>query len=144
MNKTPTVLGIDPGVSTGICLAYSLRGEYRYTTATCTTPEEVWEFIDEGISVVVIERFDASLISRYGLTTHGTWWGVKALCWANNIEVVEDTPTQRKPYIPLAKHIVDSREHLTRHDLRHEIDATAHVVRYLYHEGWIKSLEVPS
>jgi hypothetical protein len=107
---------------------------------TLDTPEEVWSLVASPVQAVVMERFNAQLISKYGLHTVRVIGGVQALCWANNIELVEDTPTQRKPYLTYARKLVADTPHHSRTDLRHEIDAMAHVVRVLYKTGYITSL----
>lgn len=143
--RRPTILGVDPGVSTGIALAHYGEDRYHFVTATCETPEQVWEYITTALDVVIIERFDAQLISKYGLHTVGVWWGIKALCWKYGIPVIEDTPTQRKPYLPYARTLVRKQDDMTKHDQRHEIDATSHVVRHLFQLGHISqhALRVP-
>jgi hypothetical protein len=138
----PTILGVDPGVSTGICLAHYVGGKYRYITSTHTDVKSVWDLIDVPVEVVIIERFHAQVISKYGLHTVDLIGGIKALADRAGIRVIEDTPTQRKPYMTYARFIVPHNPSITRTEQRHEIDATAHVVRYLYNIGHITRLKV--
>jgi hypothetical protein len=136
------ILGIDPGVSTGIAIANQIGGKWRFTSLTLTTIEEVYSLVAPPIQVVVVEKFDAQLISKYGLHTVRVIGGVYALAWKYNIEVVTDTPQQRKPYLPYARKLVADTPHHNRTDLRHEIDAMAHVVRLLYKSGHISTIAV--
>lgn len=141
------VLGIDPGVSTGLAFAFqsAVQGQgWKYSTSTLITPEQVWEHIKrpaEGRLVVVIERFHAQLISKYGLHTVSIIGGVEALCWSNGIELVKDTPQQRKPYLEMARRLVIPEKDVRVHEQRHEVDAMSHVARYLYQQGVIRSLQ---
>lgn len=138
----PTVLGIDPGVSTGICLTHYDGKKWHYITSTHTDVVGVWDLIDVPVEVVIVERFHAQLISKYGLHTVDLIGGIKALAHYNGITLIEDTPTQRKPYMAYARHVLPEYPEITRHERRHEIDATAHVVRYLYKMKHITSLKV--
>jgi len=142
--ERPTILGVDPGVSTGIAIAYwdAPNNKWLYTTSTHTDVKTVWDLIDHPIDVAVVERFSAQLISKYGLHTVDLIGGIKALAWYHAITVEEDTPTQRKPYMEYARSLVPPSADIPRHEQRHEIDAMAHVVRYLYRQGFITSLEV--
>ena len=101
-----TIVGIDPGVSTGIAIATlwdNTSGtrtlHYNYFSATCTEPEQVWAYIRPPVDVVIMERFNAQLISKYGLHTVRIIGGVQALCAEHEIQLVEDTPQQRKAYL---------------------------------------------
>lgn len=140
--KFPCVLGIDPGVSTGVAIARYEGDSYVYTTATCTTPEQVLDFISPALDTLIIERFSAQLISKYGLATVLTIGGVMALCRRDGVTVIQDTPTQRRPYLEYAKAQVPTRNLQGHHELRHEIDALAHVIRHLYQLGYITTLQV--
>jgi hypothetical protein len=138
----PTILGIDPGMSTGVALAFLDMGVWHYESATHTSIDTVLDLIAPPVALVLIERFSAQLISKYGLHTVDLIGGIKALAWYHAITVEEDTPTQRKPYMEYARSLVPPSEDIPRHEQRHEIDAMAHVVRYLYRQGFITSLEV--
>jgi hypothetical protein len=139
MIHPPVVMGIDPGVSTGVALAY-FEDEWYYVTNTCKDPSEVWEQICSPITVLVVEQFSAQLISKYGIHTVEVVGGVIALAWKHGIEVIRDTPQQRRPYLEYARAQVPPRGAHTQHDLRHEVDALSHVVRYLYKQGYLISL----
>jgi hypothetical protein len=138
--QPPVVLGIDPGVSTGVALAHYMGGEWQYHTSTHREPHTVWELIQFPIKVLIVENFSAQLISKYGIHTVEVVGGVIALAWKHGIQVVRDTPQQRRPYLEYAKAQVPPRGAHTQHDLRHEVDALSHVVRYLYQNGHITSL----
>lgn len=138
----PTILGIDPGMSTGVALAFLDMGVWHYESATHTSIETVLDLIAPPVALVLIERFSAQLISKYGLHTVDLIGGVKALARYHNIPCVVQTPSQRKPYLEHARTLVPPNTHITRTEQRHEIDAMAHVVRYLYRQGFITSLEV--
>lgn len=142
--KKATILGIDPGVTTGIAIATWANNKWHFITSTHTDVRTVWELIDEPIDVVIVERFSASLISRYGLHTVDLIGGIKALAWSHGIRVEEDTPTQRKPYMAYARSRVALSSDVAPHEQRHEVDALAHVIRYLYRAGQITTLEVYS
>lgn len=140
------VIGIDPGVSTGVAIAtlYDLEtheitaGQYNIITATCTDYNQVWEYIRPPVEVLIIEKFSSQLISKYGIQTVEIVGGVKALCAEHDIELIEDTPQQRKPFLEKARSLVPMRENHTIH----EVDALAHVVRYLYHKGYMDLVAV--
>jgi hypothetical protein len=139
----PVVMGIDPGVSTGVALAYfNPHTGWQYLTSTHKEVSEVWEFIQFPIKVLIVEEFSAQLISKYGIHTVEVVGGVIALAWKHGIEVIRDTPQQRRPYLEYARAQVPPRGAHTQHDLRHEVDSLSHVIRYLYHEGYLTSLEV--
>lgn len=140
--KKPTILGIDPGVSTGIAIAHFASSKWHFITSTHTDVETVWELVDVPVEVVVCERFSAQLISKYGLHTVDLIGGIKALAWLHGVQYIEHTPTQRKPFIEYARSRVAPDPDMTRHDQRHEIDALSHVIRYMYHHQYITSLEV--
>lgn len=146
-----TIVGIDPGVSTGIAVATlwntdigRLGHDYIYSSATCTEPHQVWEYIRSPVDIVIIERFSAQLISKYGIHTVEIIGGVRALCCEHNITLIEDTPAQRNPYMEFAERLVTRDTTVARNDQRHEIDAMAHVVRYLVRHGHLTSLKVPT
>jgi hypothetical protein len=135
-------MGIDPGVSTGVAFAYYTNGAYEYTTNTATSVQEVWDQIAWPVKVLIVEEFNAQLISKYGIHTVEVVGGVIALAYKAGITVIRDTPQQRRPYIAYARAHVPPREHITVHEQRHEVDALSHVVRYLYAQGHITSLRV--
>jgi hypothetical protein len=142
--RPPVVMGIDPGVSTGVAIGFPQESGYGYVTFTAKEPAEVWGAIAGSLSVnvLIVEQFSAQLISKYGIHTVEVIGGVIALAWDRSIEVIRDTPQQRRPYMEYAKARVPPRGAHTQHDLRHEVDALSHVVRYLYKSGHITSLEV--
>jgi Holliday junction resolvasome RuvABC endonuclease subunit len=142
-----SIVGIDPGVSTGLAVAVmGQHGRYQIATATCiardkdddmTTSTQIWRFIRPPVQVVVMEQFAARTISKYGLHTVETVGGVMALCDAYNIQVIRHTPQQRRPYLKLARSIVAKRENHTKH----EIDALAQMLCYMWHVGYLQSLD---
>lgn len=129
------IMGIDPGVSTGVAfaveftLADNTTAAWRYTSFT-STREEMWELIKDPVTQVVVEQFDAQIISKYGLHTVEAVGGVMALCAREDIPVVRDTPQQRRPYIDKARTLVSGGKY---HVQRHEVDAMSHVLFWLYH-----------
>lgn len=147
-----TIVGIDPGVSTGIAIATlwdNTSGtrtlHYNYFSATCTEPEQVWAYIRPPVDVVIMERFNAQLISKYGLHTVRIIGGVQALCAEHEIQLVEDTPQQRKAYLSYARTKIalpTAHDGNTKHDQRHEVDAMAHVIRYLFVRQLLTTLKV--
>lgn len=136
-NKPIVIMGIDPGVSTGVAIATMYNPNTlklsTIMTATCIEPEQVWDYIRPPVQILIIEKFSAQLISKYGIQTVEIIGGVKALCAEHNIKLIEDTPQQRKPYLEKARSLVPLRENHTIH----EVDALAHVVRYLYSKGYM-------
>lgn len=132
MKVTHTVLGVDPGGTTGIALACvnEHTKEAIYTSASCTTKEEAWAFVNNALTAVVIEQFDANLISKYGLHTVEIVGGFEALCFANGVPIMRDTPQQRRPYLEIARTIIING---TYYRNRHEVDAMSHVLHWLYH-----------
>lgn len=141
-SDTPTIIGIDPGVSTGVALAFYHMDEWHYQSATHTEVGSVLDLIAPPVALVLIEQFSAQLISKYGLHTVDLIGGVKALARYHDIPCVTQTPTQRKPYLEYARSLVAPSANITRTEQRHEIDAMAHVVRYMYKSGRITSLIV--
>jgi hypothetical protein len=142
--RWPTILGVDPGLSTGVAVAYfgTETKRYNYITSTHTEVGTVLDLVDVPVELVIIERFSAALIDKYGLHTVDLVGGVKAMARHHGITLIEHTPTQRKPYIEYAASLVPPDEGVTRHDQRHEIDALSHIVRWLYQRDYITSLRV--
>lgn len=127
------VLGIDPGVSTGVAIAIEsveCGTNYWHYISFTSTREDMWEMIKSPVTQVVVEEFNAQLISKYGLHTVEAVGGVMALCARENIPVVRDTPQQRNPYIDKARTLVKNGY---LHANRHEVDAMSHVLFWLYH-----------
>lgn len=138
--EAQVLMAIDPGVSTGIAFAISPRDdttEWQYSTATCTNPEQLWEFIEPPVTHVIIERFAAQLIDKYGLHTVDVVGGAKALAWKHNMSWTIQTPQNRYPYLKLAKSLVTRKGHT-----RHEVDAMAQLLCYMYRQGYITSIGV--
>lgn len=138
----PVVMGIDPGVSTGVAFAYYTNGVYEYTTNTCTDVRDVWKQVAWPVRVLIVEQFSAQLISKYGIHTVEVVGGVIAVAYTRDIEVIRDTPQSRRPYMEYARAHVPPREHITPYEQRHEIDALSHVIRYLYSAKHITSLVI--
>lgn len=136
------LIGIDPGISTGIAVAYlkPSTDEYQFITATCTEPVQVEEYIRPPVQVIIVERFSAQLISKYGIATVELVGGIKALCRREHIRLIEDTPQQRKPYIEKARSLIPGG---STHAKRHEVDALAHVVRFLYQHKYLTTTLKP-
>jgi hypothetical protein len=122
------ILAIDPGVTTGI--AFKLDGISKQT-CTLTSPQEVWDMVKMyNWKHVVIERFAAQTISKYGLHTVEIIGGVKALCYASGMQLTVQTPYQRKPFIEKAKKLLRSQPHED-----HEVDALAHLLAWEYNSA---------
>lgn len=117
------VVAIDPGGTSGV----AVRGrDGTILTTACTRPEEVYDIVSTpGVEQVVIERFAATLISKYGLHTVRIVGGVYALCWKLNIPYLEHAPTDRYPFKKEARAILKGRRVVI-----HEIEALEHLLRW--------------
>lgn len=124
-------LGIDPGVTTGMAIAFIEEGEIKYHTWTCNTKEEVWDFITPIVEQACVEQFEAQLISKYGLHTVELVGGIEAMCHTRNIPLYRHTPQQRYPYLEAAGQLRTKGKGHTHH----EKDALAHVLRNLSKRG---------
>ena len=132
------LLAIDPGGTTG----YAVRFNSGSTvTSTTTDPEQVWGLVrDAGRSAgstVIIERFaTAGMLSRYGLHTIELVGGVRALCWAYSIKLVERQPQQRKAWQKQAEELLRAQRRKRggctdgRTYMIHEEDALAHLLAW--------------
>jgi hypothetical protein len=120
-----TVMAIDPGGTSGI--AFRLDNGTLLTT-TCQEPEQVYELIVQpGLTHVVIERFNAQNIGKWGLHTVRIVGGVYALCYDHKIKYIEHMPQERRPFLNEARELLRGRKTVV-----HELDATAHLLRYEY------------
>lgn len=133
----PLIMGLDPGGTTGVALAYWQSDGYHFETMSCNTQEQVWQLIRPPVGLFLTESFDAQLISRYGLDTVRLIGGIQALCFEHNIPITMQTPQQRKPYLSTAKKLATRGPGHTHH----EYDAMAHLVRYLYNAKYITKLD---
>jgi hypothetical protein len=121
------VCAIDPGGTTGIAIRLPTETD-NLQTCVAKTPEELYDLINRGhITHIVIETFQAQLISRHGLDTVEIVGGVKALCHVLNIELETHMPQDRYPFQQEAKQLLQGK-----HTVIHEQDALAHLLRYEY------------
>ncbi len=124
------ILSIDPGNHAGI--AYK-GTDGSYTTTVVLTQEEVYDLIRLKPDHVVVEKFNAVQISKYGIYTTELVGGIKALCYLLHIPLHVHPPQGRKAFMKEAKDIVNSNGgmHLVANK-DHEIDALAHLLAYEY------------
>lgn len=122
-NRYRNVISIDPGGTSGV----AVRGrDGTILTAACKSPEQVYELVSaDGVEQVVIERFAAQLISKYGLHTVRIVGGVYALCWHLGIPYKEHSPQDRYPFKKEAREILKGRPVVI-----HEIEALEHLLRW--------------
>jgi hypothetical protein len=119
------VIAIDPGGTSGVAIRYP---DGTIFTTACKAPEEVYALIMlPGIEQVVIERFAAVTISKYGLHTVRIVGGVYALCWEHKIPYTEHAPQHRYPFKKEAREILKGRRVVI-----HEIEALEHLLRWEY------------
>lgn len=124
---TSLVLAIDPGGTTGMALRID---ESKYATFTCSEPSEVYQFIKTNqqlLKAVIIETFQAQIITKYGLHTVRIVGGVEALCYIFEIEYIKHMPQERSAFQEDAEEILKETNHVV-----HEEDALAHLLRYEY------------
>jgi hypothetical protein len=133
MSDYKAVLAIDPGGTSGMAVRFP---NGLLSTFTCSTPEEVYAFIDNTKDVlqqVVVENFQAELIGKWGLFTVRIVGGVYALCYIYNINYKLHMPQDRYPFLKEAKEHLDAikKEKKIRYVV-HEKDALAHLFRLEY------------
>lgn len=134
MSEYNSVMSIDPGAR-HIGMAFRIYG--RYDTCKGATQDDLFSFFKPELSLdlVIIERFEAQLISSYGITTVELVGGIRALCWYRNIPIVEQMPQYRIAFIQSAKDLrraLNKEQHRVGLDL-HECDALAHLLSWEYH-----------
>ncbi len=124
----------DPGVTTGVAL-YNPYSDSHVWTDECKTPEDVIQLVvDFKPDVIVVERFATSgRISKYGLETTelvGALWGVSKLL---DIKFVRQTPQSRRSFlVDAVEHDAPSLHGRGTHAGRHERDALAHLLEYVW------------
>lgn len=126
------VLACDPG-SANIGIAVRIHG--LYDTCKGAVPEDLYQFFNNSIDLVIIEDFQAETISKYGISTIQIIGGAKALCWKMGIPIRVQQPQFRRAFIDDAKNI---RRRLNKEQHRvgldgHECDALAHLLAFEYH-----------
>lgn len=120
------VMAIDPGITTG--LAFKAGGVYKVAVATDT--RDVWKLVwEEKPDLVIIEPFQAQLISRYGLRTVELVGAVEALCWAAGIRLERRVPQHREPGMAPAIRWLEANPQGAK-TMQHHIDALAHIMAY--------------
>lgn len=116
------IICIDPGITSGI--AYKLGTIYQ--TCVANTNVQVYEFLrDYDFDTVIIEQFNASNISKYGLRTTEIVGGVEAICWLRHLPLIRRTPAQRIPFLRRAAVMLKDKPHMD-----HQIDALAHLLSW--------------
>lgn len=128
------LLSLDPGISTGVAF-YSYEIDTYHTFVT-REHEKIYDLLKDmpHQGTVIIERFQAELISSYGLHTVRLVGGVEAICYIRDIKFVRQMPQQRKGFIKLAQQIINSQG---AGWVIHEVDALAHLLFYRYKMGEI-------
>jgi hypothetical protein len=122
------VMALDPGGTTGVAVRMH---DGTIITAPCTKPEQVYELIvGSKLEHVVVERFAAVTISKYGLHTVRIVGGVYALCWEHKIPYTEHAPQHRYPFKKEARAILKGRRVVI-----HEIEALEHLLRWEHDNG---------
>lgn len=137
MKVEDRIVAIDPGLTTGIAYRMVLNeGEPpEVWTDESKTLEDLLEQLRENqIQVVVVERFATSgRISRYGLETVEIVGALRGFAWCHNIQLVKQTPQSRRSWIDDANaHPGASLHGRKKHEGRHERDALAHLLQYVY------------
>lgn len=125
-----SVLAFDPGGTTGVALR---DHDGSITTCTVGRPQEAWDFIQEGLDVVVYERFASSVATSHdALYTIEIIGGIQALCHRLRIPIVRHEPQNRKAWLDEARDIVHDARRVAGVPLGklvvHEIDALAHLL----------------
>ncbi len=119
------VLAIDPGGTTG--LAFRMP-DGSYHTAIALTPEQVWDFIDDRVDLVIYENFAAVTISKYGIHTLKVIGGIRAMCWKHRIPIIQRQPQSRYGMLLEAKAYL--KENKGDSFVVHEVDALAHLMTW--------------
>lgn len=126
-----TVMAIDPGYK-NVGIAFRMAG--MYTTCKVSTLDALVDFFTHHIDIVIIERFEANTISKYGLDTVEMVGGMRALCHYLNIPLIQHMPQFRRAFIDRAKEIMlenKIRDNRKGRD-NHEMDALAHLLAWEY------------
>lgn len=119
------VLSIDPGITTG--LAWKINGVYK--VAVATEVQTVWEFVWNKPDLVILEQFQAQIISRHGLRTVELVGAVEALCWAAGVTLERRVPQHRYPGMADAVRWLETNPQ-TAKNMQHHQDALAHIFAY--------------
>ena len=141
------VFAVDPGITTGMAF-YNPYAENNNDNATIWTDEAKNDDEVLGIAlefdpdVVVVERFATSgQISKYGLSTVelvGALYGLSYCMRQNDYargkwEFVRQTPQSRRSFMQDAiEHNGPSLHGRSTHKGRHERDALAHLLEYVW------------
>lgn len=126
------VLAIDPGAR-NIGMAWRLANTI-YHTDKGTVPADLYQFFGRTNKpdVVIIEKFAADAISKYGLATVRMVGGVEALCYTYGVALVQHEPQFRRAFLDIADNLL--REILKRDGRKgiddHERDALAHLLSW--------------
>lgn len=112
-------IAIDPGLTTGV----ALKLETVYKTLTVTTPEEVWDLINQlKWDYIICENFTtAGRISGYGLHTVRIIGGIQAICHLKGLELSLRMPQHRRSKQAKADKMAT---------VIHERDALAHLLAW--------------
>lgn len=131
MSNFDIVMAVDPGAK-NVGVAWRIAGIYN--TDKRYTPAELYDFfsLTTRPDVVIIETFAADSINTYGLQTVEMVGGVKALCYAYGITLVQHVPQYRRAFMDIARNL--QREILRRDGRKgldgHETDALAHLLAW--------------
>lgn len=132
---TKCTLAIDPGGTTGMAIRFP---DEKWHTFTCSTPEQVFDFIKGSKSVlqqIVIENFQAQTISKWGLHTVRIVGGVYALAHVFEIGHKVHIPQDRYPFQKDSQTLLRRRR--SEDGIKfviHEEDALAHLLRFEFDE----------
>lgn len=124
----------DPGETTGMAF-YNPYSMPNYWTDEAKSFDEVISIVLEfKPDVIVVERFATSgRISKYGLHTTELVGGLYALCVEHGWNFVRQTPQSRRSFLVDAnEHDAPSLHGRSTHRGRHERDAFAHLLEYIW------------
>lgn len=123
------VFAIDPGITTG--LAWKIHGIYK--VAVAKDVRQVWEFIVTKPDLVLVEQFQSTQISKYGLRTVELVGAVEALCWHLDIKCIRRVPQHmgigvapavrwlRAEGLPFLEHDKDALSHIMGYEKQHGV-----------------------
>lgn len=128
------IFAFDPGVKTGF-IWYSIDKKEIVTSLILHGYKDINDelqltTLDTIIPIVIYEKNVGKCITQEQFQMVKYCGFIEGFCIANNIECIGQTPSVRKGYIKKAKEYFES--HYAKNDYEiHNIDAFAHVLRYL-------------
>lgn len=116
------LMGIDPGVSTGIAVKFP--NEYRVVTTT--DPEKLWEMIQTlRPDAVAFEAFHTGgRVDENMIHTIEVVGSIRGVCHILGIKAYGQMPQSRRSFLPDAAKILANDKFASRHDK----DALAHLL----------------